>query len=237
MNVKDLTTDIVNRLCAWWDYCSTGVWSDTRSGWRISVVKTLNLSVRSFLNKDVQTAACGMAFRTLLATIPALALLLAIGKGFGFVTLLQNALLNYFPAQRAAIQESFVFVESYLSQSSEGVFVGVGVIILLWTLISLLASVESAFNNIWGVKQGRTLWRQITDYSAMFLILPVLLIASTGISVVMSSTLNKFFSYDLLSPLTSGLLDASAVVLTWLTFTAAYMLIPNTKVKFPNALI
>ncbi|MDE6266739.1 MAG: YihY/virulence factor BrkB family protein [Muribaculaceae bacterium] len=237
MNIKELTTVIVNRLTKWWDYCSAGVWSDTRKGWKVSVIKTLNLSVRSFLSKDVQTAACGMAFRTLLATIPALALIFAIGKGFGFVSVIQKALLDAFPAQRTAIQESFVFVDSYLNQSSEGVFVGVGILVLLWTLVSLVASVEGAFNKIWGVRHGRTLWRQITDYTAMFLILPVLLISSTGISVMMSSTLQQFFPYDFVTPLTGFLLDASAVVLTWLMFTAAYMLVPNTKVKFPNALI
>lgn len=237
MSLKKITSAVTQRLAAWWDYCSTGVWSDTRSGWKVSVIKTLNLSVRSFLSKDVQTAACGMAFRTLLATVPALALLFAIGSGFGFLPVLQNALFKAFPAQHTAIRESFVFVDSYLNRSSEGVFVGVGILVLLWTLVSLVASVEGAFNKIWGVKQGRTLWRQITDYSAMFLILPVLLISSTGISVMMSSTLQKFLPYDFVTPLTGLLLDASAVILTWLTFTAAYLLVPNTKVKFPNALI
>ncbi|MBD5192870.1 MAG: YihY family inner membrane protein [Bacteroidales bacterium] len=237
MNLRELTTGTVSRLTSWWDYCSSGVWSDTRKGWKISVIKTLNLSVRSFLSKDVQTAACGMAYRTLLATIPALALLFAIGKGFGFVSLIQNALLDAFPAQRTAIRASFGFVDSYLNQSSEGIFVGVGILVLLWTLVSLVASVESAFNNIWGVKQGRTLWRQITDYTAMFLILPVLLISSTGISVLMSSTLQRFLPSDFVTPLTGAILDISAIVLTWLTFTAAYMLVPNTKVKFSNALI
>ncbi|MDE7153235.1 MAG: YihY/virulence factor BrkB family protein [Muribaculaceae bacterium] len=237
MGLKETATVITDRLTRWWNYCAYGVWSDTRTGWRVTIIKTLNLSVRSFLSKDVQTAACGMAFRTLLATIPALALIFAVGRGFGLVPVLQDALLNMFPAQRTAISESFVFVDSYLSKSSEGLFVGVGILVLLWTLVSLMSSVESAFNKIWGIKHGRTLWRQITDYTAMFLILPVLMVASTGISVVMSSTLQNLLPMDFVTPLAESLLDLSAVVLTWLTFAGAYKLVPNTKVNFGNALI
>lgn len=237
MGIKETSNVIARRLTRWWVYCSQGVWTDTRTGWRVTVIKTLNLSVRSFLSKDVQTAACGMAFRTLLATIPALALIFAIGRGFGLVPVLQDALLRMFPAQRTAISESFVFVDSYLSRSSEGVFLGVGILVLLWTLVSLVASVENEFNKIWGIKHGRTLWRQVTDYTAMFLILPVLLVASTGISVVMSSTLQSFLPMEFVTPLAESLLDISAVVLTWLTFAGVYKLVPNTKVRFGNALI
>lgn len=237
MNITQRISNLIGRIKVLIAYCASGVWSDTRTGWRVNIVKTLNLSVRSFLSKDVQTAACGMAFRTLLAIIPALALLFAIGRGFGFLPVIQNALLNAFPAQKTAISQSFVFVDSYLNQSSEGVFLGVGIIVLLWTLISLVSNVESSFNKIWGVRQGRTIWRQVTDYTAMFMIIPVLMIASTGISVFMSSFLQKLFPFDFVTPLTATLLDISAWILTWLTFTAIYMLVPNTKVKFTNALI
>ena len=76
------------------NYCIDGVWSDTRSGLVVNVVKTVNLSVRSFFNADIQSTACAMAFRTLLATVPALALIFAIGRGFGFASLMQTSLFN-----------------------------------------------------------------------------------------------------------------------------------------------
>ena len=116
-------------------------------------------------------------------------------------------------------------------------FVGIGVIMLLWTLISLVSSGEAAFNKIWGVRKGRSFWRKLTDYTAIFLILPVLMISITGINVLMSSTLKSLMPYPEFSPLISTVLDITGVVLTWLFFTGVYILVPNTKVKFPNALL
>ncbi|MDE6468804.1 MAG: YihY/virulence factor BrkB family protein [Muribaculaceae bacterium] len=133
-----------------WNYFNTGVWSDPRRKWWINVVRTLNLSINSFLNRDIQTQACAMTYRTLLAVVPALALILAIGRGFGIQSVLQEELYHLFPAQKVAIQYAMNFVDSYLQQASEGIIVGVGILFLLYTLISLISNVEDTFNFIWG---------------------------------------------------------------------------------------
>ena len=124
-----------------------------------------------------------------------------------------------------------------IERSSEGVFVGVGILFLLWTLISLVGNVENAFNLVWGIKQGRSLWRKLTDYTAIFLILPVLMICAGGIMVFMSTTLQSLLPFGFLSPVLKVLLDFLSLALVWLFFTGSYMLIPNTKVKFKNAFL
>ena len=65
-------------------YCMGGVWDDTGSGWPVKVVKIINLSVRSFLDRDLQLRACALTYNTVLAVVPALAMLFAIARGFGF---------------------------------------------------------------------------------------------------------------------------------------------------------
>lgn len=228
---------LAERARALYDYVSAGVWSDTRSGWKVNILKTLNLSVRSFFNSDLQNRSCGLTYQTLLAVVPALALLFAIARGFGFQNLVQSQLMASLPAQRKALETAVGFVDSYLATSSEGVFVGVGIVFLLWTLISLLSKVEDSFNQIWGVASGRSLWRKITDYTAIFLILPVLMICASGITVFMSTTIQSVTPLKFLSPLFSVLLDLASLVLVWLFFAGTYMLIPNAKVKFKNALL
>ncbi len=143
-----------------WEFVWTGVWRDNRNTWQIRLLKTLNLSVRTVLRSDLQTTACALTYRSLLALVPALALLFAIGRGFGFQNLLTTQLFNYFPSQQKALETAFRFVDSYLAQASEGIFVGVGIVVLLWTLISLVGAVEDAFNDIWGVRSGRSLVAQ-----------------------------------------------------------------------------
>ena len=49
------------RVMSAWQYVSAGVWSDPRRNWWIKILRTLNLSVQSFLNRDkVVTGAWGM---------------------------------------------------------------------------------------------------------------------------------------------------------------------------------
>ncbi len=222
---------------SWYAYVTDGVWTDTRQRWWVNLIKTLSLSVRSFMNSDLQQKAGALTYQTLLAIVPALALVFAIGRGFGFQNLLQTQLFHNFPAQRQALSQAFTFVDSYLAQSSEGVFVGVGLLFLLWTLISLISSVEDAFNVVWGIKRGRTLWRKLTDYTAIILILPVLMICASGITVFMSTALRTILPFGFMSPVVEVLLDIASIVLIWFFFAGTYMLIPNTNVKFKNAFI
>jgi len=222
---------------SWYDYSISGVWSDTRRNWKVNLMKTANLSVSSFMNADLQNRAAALTYQTLLAIVPAFALLFAICRGFGFQNLVESQLFQFFPAQSKALATALTFVDSYLAQSSEGIFVGIGIVFLLWTLISLISNVEDSFNKIWGIPRGRTLWRKITDYTAIFLILPILMICSSGITVFMSTTIQENLPLDFLSPLVSVILDFSSLVLVWLFFAGSYMLVPNTKVKFKNAMI
>ncbi len=228
---------ITGRTIELWNFLSSGLWSDPRRTWWLNTLRTANLSVKSFLNRDIQTQACAMTFRTMLAIVPALALLLAIGRGFGMQGVLQDELFRLFPAQHTAISYAMNFVESYLNQTSEGVFLGVGIAVLLWTLISLLSNVEDSFNLIWGVKTGRSIWRKATDYTALLLILPVLMLCASGISLMLSSTLRAIFDFEFMTPVISLILEGTQILMTILFFTAAYMLIPNTKVKFGNAFL
>lgn len=227
----------IDKALRFWEYFNTGVWRETKSNLRTNTVKTISLSVKSFLDTDLQSQACAMAFRTVLALVPALALLFAIGRGFGFQSLLEDELYGLFPSQREAISQVLLYVDSYLNTASEGVFVGIGLVFLLWTLISLVSSVEDSFNNIWGLKSGRSIWRKITDYTAMLLILPVLMICASGLSVFMSSTLQAIFHFSFMTPVIGFLLKFASWVFMWLFFAAAYALIPNTKVSLKYAFI
>ena len=231
----------VSRMTAkamgWWRYVSDDVWNDTRQSFMVNLVKTLNLSVRSFLNSELQTRAAALTYQTILAIVPALALLFAVGRGFGFQNIIQSQLFHSFPAQQEALSKAFEFVDSYLAQSSEGVFVGIGILFLLWTLVSLITSVEDSFNTVWGIKQGRSIWRKLTDYTAIVLILPILIICSSGIMVFMSTALQTLIPFGFLSPVIKWLLDLTSIALVWLFFAGSYMLIPNTRVKFKNAMI
>lgn len=212
------------------------MWNDNRTLLSVRAVKIINLSIRSFLDRDLQIRAGSLTYNTVLAVVPALAMLFAIARGFGFQNLIQNELFRYFPSQRQALESALTYVENYLSQASQGIFIGIGLIFLLWTLISLMSNVEDTFNHVWGITAKRSLQRKFTDYSALFLLLPLLMLCSAGISIFMSDAVQHVFAGNRLSPVAHRLLAFTPTVIAWIIFTAAYYLVPNTRVKFTGAL-
>lgn len=233
---SSIFSKLYDKAMAFWTYVSDGVWDDHRDILKVNVVKTLNLTVRTFFSTDLQSKACAMTYRTLLAIVPAIALIFAIGRGFGFQNLLQSQLFSYLPSQRKALEMALSFVDSTLAQASEGVFVGVGLVFLLWTIVSLLDSVEETFNQVWGVTVDRSIFRKMTDYLAICIILPILMICAGGLQVFMSTAIQRLLPH-FMTPLMEVLFECSSIVLTWLFFAGAYILIPNAKVKFKNAFL
>ncbi len=219
------------------NYCWTGVWHETRDTTGIKILKVINLSVRSFLDRDLQTKSMSLTYSTVLAIVPALALLFAIGRGFGFQSLLEDQLFKSFPAQKQSITFALKFVDSYLKEASQGLFVGIGIIFLLWTLISLLSSIESAFNQVWDVKKDRSFYQKVTDYIAICLMVPVLMICSSGVSIFMSATIQDNSHLAFLTPLVNISLEIAPFVLAWLAFSLSFFLIPNTKTQFKYAAV
>ena len=116
------------RLQAWlrarteraWYYWTDGIWQDTRTTFKVNLLKTLNISVNSFLDTNLQNKACALSFRTTLAIVPAIAMLFAIGRGFGFQKLLEQEIERALPGQHNTLEYLLKFSDSYLSHSSEG---------------------------------------------------------------------------------------------------------------------
>ena len=236
MSEKKEQTSLWQRIMQNVKYCIHDVWDDSRSVWSVKTVKIINLSIRSYLDRDLQMRSCALTYNTVLAVVPALAMLFAIARGFGFQNLLQSELFRYFPAQRQALETALTYVDNYLAQASQGIFIGIGLIFLLWTLISLMSNVEDTFNHVWGVNTKRSLQRKFTDYTALFLLLPLLMVCSAGITIFMSDAVQRVFADNALSPLVHRLLAFTPTVISWIIFTAAYFMVPNTKVRFKGAL-
>ena len=230
-----------DRLAGWfnkeWTYWSDLVWTDPRNTVKVKFIKTVSLTVKTFFNADMQNRACSMTYQMMLAVVPALALIVAIGRGFGLQGLLEDELFKMFPAQHTAVKYAMNFVDSYLNTSTEGLFVGVGILFLLYTLISLFSSIEDTFNIIWCVKEGRSIGRKITDYTAMMLILPVVMVCAGGLSMMLTSTLQSIFDWNFITPLIEWIFEGASWFLTIVFFTLLYKLMPNTKVNFKNAFI
>ena len=134
---KENGQKIIESIRKGWAFVTEDVWKCKSNNLYIHIIKTINLSIRCFLNEMLHQRASALAFQSLLAIVPALVLLLSVGKAFGLGTMIESQLMIAFPAHHNALQYAFSFVERYMEQIHSGIFVGIGVILLLWTLITL----------------------------------------------------------------------------------------------------
>lgn len=202
-----------------------------------NAIKTFTISIRRFDEDELQTKSSALTYSTLLAIVPILALLFAIANGLGFKTLIENQLMDYFPGQKKILEKGLVFASSYLENTKSGVFVGIGVIMLIWAVIVLISHIENAFNDIWQIKKCRTYYRKFTDYLSLFIILPILMITSSGLSIFITTILESLKYLQIISPLVSFVLHLSPYFITWLIFLSLYIFLPNTKVTFKHSVL
>lgn len=204
----------------------------------IYMAKTMILAVRGFQRENLSTRASALTYSTLLAIVPLLAVIVAIASGFGFQEILRNGLYEYLPGHESQLDKAFGFAENYLSMAQGGIFLGIGLVLLLYTVINLISTIEDTFNDIWQIPKSRPWHRKITDYLALFIILPLLMTLSSGISIFLSTIRSSFLSeYVFFTPFVDLILKMAPFVITILFFTVLFILLPNTKVRFLNALV
>lgn len=201
-------------------------------------LRRIIVTTRCFLQERMYFRASALTYSTLFATVPLLAILFAIAKGFGLSTLVEQLIKDNLVAT-PEVQDTLIgFVNSYLSHSSGGIFLGFGVLLLLWTLFNLTSSIEGTFNQIWQVKRARPLSRQLTDYTAIIFLLPIFIVATTGLSIFIYQFLDTLSTDEVvLRPTVMLILKFSPWVLTSLFFTGMFMYLPNTRVRFMSAFL
>ena len=202
--------------------------------WRI-----VKYSAVRFGRDQLGQRAVALTYYTLFSIVPLAALLFGISKGFSLENQFQTAIYEQFPSQIAMLDRVCDFAETALQQASGGVVAIMGIIILLWAVIWLIANVESAFNAVWGVSSRRNLWQRLSTYLSLLWLTPIVLVAVSALGIVIRSWLQQWGD-TLGSGVGGGLAGTAAVIMPEVVysviFTLMYKFVPNTKVRFKNAL-
>ena len=199
------------------------------------VVEILSRVGERYFDKDFQQTACALTHRTLLAIVPFFAMMFAIARGFNVQNFLLDQLTQRFASQRDFIVRAVSFVDSYLEHTTDGVFIGVGIVALIVTLYFLLNAVERSFNTIWDCPE-RTFARKFTDYTSILFWVPVLMIAAFGISVWIDSGIRSFFLLPNISTIAEIALRVLNFAIQVAVFTLLMKYMPNTNVRLRYAL-
>lgn len=206
-----------------------------RLGYRI--LQTIILFGRGFKDKALNVRANSLSFSLLFAFVPMVAGVFAIARGFGFEELLQERISTSFLAEANIAPTIMEWVERYLETARGGLFLGIGLVVLIWAVYAFFNMLELSFNNIWNVKQSRSFGRRLSNYMVVLLLVPIMIILSSGISIFLNSAASASPVLQAIEPIRRVMLRLIPFVVASGVFTWIFIAIPNTKVRFLSAII
>ncbi len=189
-----------------------------------------------FVGDQCIQRASALAYASLLATVPLLALGFSIFTSFQAFHVLakkvRGVLLHYLlPASQDIILQYLGLMASKATALS--IF---GIIGLLITATALLNTMEEAFNHIWRISRRRPWLSKFTVFWATLTLAPVLI----GVSITITSYFSALpFLRDVTAQATN--LQKLPFLIPWLMSSLAmsilYMVLPNTRVPLRLALL
>ena len=207
---------------------------------------------RNFVRNRCPVRASALAYTTLLALVPLLAVAVSVSKLFltpdkagslvndsiGYIVEQVAPRLGLIPGGEAgsdARVQTTKTISDFIENLNSGTLGVTGTLALIFVAISLLATIEAAFNDIWGVERGRSWVTRIVHYWAAitfgpFLILATILMVSAQFQAVQHSA-------EALGPVGRFALKTAPVMMLSLAFMLFYQTMPNTKVQWRASLV
>lgn len=214
----------------------------------LRLLRILALAFRGFREDKISLRASALTVFTMMAVVPVVAMAFGIAKGFGLSKYIEELklyvetkFLANVESQQEIIDQIFRFADSFLANTKGGLIAGIGLVVLLWSVLKVFANIESSFNAVWQIRRSRTWLRKFSDYFSLMLIGPILVIISSSATIFVITRLEEITSQmnmmEFFQPVILFLIKLIPYFLIWLLFTFLYMFMPNTKVKFRSALI
>lgn len=207
----------------------------------IKSLKIVLLSIQGFSRDLCPLRASALTLYSILSIVPVIAMLFGIAKGFGFEKMLEQRLVEQVPDQEVTILQLISFSQNLLESTKGEVVAGIGIVVLFWTIINVIGNIEESFNYIWKIANGRSISRKFSDYLSLMLLAPVLLIASSSITVFLKTKVTWLISIIELPEFGTWLviraLGLSPLVLMIGLFSFTFIFMPNHKINYRDGVI
>jgi membrane protein len=183
--------------------------------------------------------AMSLVYTTLLSLVPLLAFSFSVLKGFGVHRQIEPLLYEFLQPLGSKGSEITDQIIGFVENIRGGVLGGIGLALLVFTVISMIQKVEDTFNYIWQVQKARSLARRFSDYLSVILVGPVLMVTAMGLLATISSSalMQSIAEIGPLGMLLSKTTRLGPMVLVVLVFTFVYAFVPNTRVRLGPALV
>lgn len=207
----------------------------------IRQLQIIVLAIRGFNEDKCGLRASALTMFSILSVVPILALAFGIAKGFSLEERLEVEIKSAFAANPDIVEFMLDFAHSALNNTQGGLVAGIGVVVLLWTVMRVLNNIETSFNEIWEIRKPRSIFRKFSDYLTIILVAPILIVIAGGLTGFASSNVimltEKINWLGFTKPYVEGSMGLIPYFIIWTVLTLLYMVMPNTKVRFIPALI
>lgn len=166
----------------------TGLWKDdlrTLPRGRAVVLAFLRVATHaatSFFGNLGGIRAAGLSLIALLSLVPLFALAFAVANGFGYRRHLEQMLVDKAKGLPPDLQTAVEWVRALVDKTDFQTMGWLGSLVLAWTGLSLFVRVEEALNHVWKTDEGRAFHRRVTDFVALVVVVPVLVVGAVSLS-------------------------------------------------------
>lgn len=194
--------------------------------------------LRDLFSGELTMRAMSLVYTTLLSLVPLLAIGFSMLKALGVHNQVEPALAELLEPLGERGLEITARIIDFVDNIEVGVLGFLGLLLLLYTVVSLLQKVENALNFIWHVPGERRMLEKVRDYLSAVIIGPLLLIAATGViaSLMSSQVMQSMAAFGPLGELLALAGRFTSLVMIIAAFTFLYMFLTNTRVSLKAAL-
>jgi membrane protein len=195
--------------------------------------------IQDFMQGQLTLRAMSLVYTTLLSLVPLLALSFSMLKAFGIHNQLEPLLLTFLAPLGEEGAELATQIVQFVENIGVGVLGSLGLLLLVYTVVSLIQKVEASLNFIWHVNSVRSLSQRLSGYLSVVMVGPLLIVTALGITATMmnSGLVQQVVAIEPFGSLVIGLTKLVPYMLVIGAFSATYILIPHTNVKWRSALL
>lgn len=204
----------------------------------INAVQLVYAVVRDLVAGDLMLRATSLVYTTLLSLVPLLALAFSVLKAFGVHNQVRPTLLAMLEPLGPKGVEIANQIVGFVENMRVGVLGAIGLAMLVYTVISLLQKIESAFNHVWRVRRERRLAQRFSQYLSVLTVGPMLVFAALGVTATLFShrVVHALADLEPLGSIVAGIGRLVPYLLVIGAFMFIYQFMPNTKVRWRAAL-
>ncbi len=197
----------------------------------VRIAKSMIFLYHQFWEDRLLTRAAALTYSSLLALVPLLAIVFTLYQSLGLYVDLEPTLREWLSPLGSDGDIVASKIMDFLANAQTVTLGYVGLVVLLFAVLGILANIEESYNDIWHVRQMRSWKQRLVSYLALLLVGPLIVtgfVTFTGASnsIAILANFERIAGFSPLSLLLIGL---------W--FSLIIWSVPNTRVLVRSALV